>query len=180
MSDIDDIAGLHAYIGAAEGKADMVRRLVHENSMEMSEARRQYDQMELDCKKDWLKERKEYKQKEDKQEEELKKRKAELDKREAELDQREEELDQRDEQQQEEEDDDDDDDDDDDEGGDVGASVAVAVVDCSIQAVVAVADASTLTNLDCPKIKELYDLRRKVEEWTRGEGDSMDTTDKES
>ena len=55
-----------------------------------------------------------------------------------------------------------------------------AVVDCSIQAVVAVADASTLTNLDCPKIKELYDLRRKVKEWTRGEGDSMDTTDKES
>ena len=81
----------------------MVRRLVHENSMEMSRTRRQYDQMELDCKKDWLKERKEYKQKEDKQEEELKKRKAELDKREAELDldQREEELDQRDEQQQE-------------------------------------------------------------------------------
>ena len=83
--------------------------------------------------------------------------------REAELDQREAELDQRDEQQKEEDDDDDnDDDDDDDEGGDVGASEAVAVVDCSIQAVVAVADASTLTNLDCPKIQELYDLRRKV------------------
>ena len=42
------------------------------------------------------------------------------------------------------------------------------------------AHASTQTNLDCPKIKELYDLRRKVKEWTRGEGDSMDTTDKES
>ena len=27
MSDIDDIAGLHAYIGAAEGKSDMVQRL---------------------------------------------------------------------------------------------------------------------------------------------------------
>ena len=30
------------------------------------------------------------------------------------------------------------------------------------------------------KIEELYDLRRKVRDWTRGEGDSMDTTDKES
>ena len=88
MSDIDDIAGLHAYIGAAEGKADMVRRLVHENSMEMSRARRQYDEMELEMEKDWLKERKEYKQKEDKRKAELDKRKAELDKREAELDQR--------------------------------------------------------------------------------------------
>ena len=29
MSDIDDIAGLHAYIGAAEGKADMVHARAH-------------------------------------------------------------------------------------------------------------------------------------------------------
>ena len=177
MSDIDDIAGLHAYIGAAEGKADMVRRLVHENSMEISRNQRDYEEIQLDLQKDYQKDRKEWHHYMHKQEEKLYQREAELDQREAELDQR-------DEQQKEEDDDDDnDDDDDDDEGGDVGASEAVAVVDCSIQAVVAVADASTLTNLDCPKIQELYDLRRKVKEWTRGEGDrgegDMDTTDME-
>ena len=49
---------------------------------------------------------------------------------------------------------------------------------------VAVADGSTMTKAKYDKLDEkiagLYDLRRKVKEWTRGEGDSMDTTDKES
>ena len=165
MTDIDDIAGLHRYIGKAEASWKNINDLTDLYDLKVRRLRAELQskeaKLELEYHREWEELRMENTLEWEELRKDRKKNMLELDKREKELDEREAELDKRE------------------------AEVEAGVVEVEEEEEEEVAVDSSMmmmVNKDeyNEKMKELYSLRRKLKDPTRGQGGRKDSSDSNS